>query len=941
MSLEEQKEEVKKDMPTETENGQENVQQNIEKHNPEVKIEEKDVNPVEKPEKDPVSDKISGFLKKNWFWILIVALLIAIVIFGTNMRTQNLENLKDVTTGKYTLGPDLDPFLYLRLAKDISSGTLKNPDMMVKAPLGDPSYAYKSLMPWAIVVVYKIIDFFIDGPKATIEYAANISPVIFTALATIVFFIFIYVIFSIKMSKKNSALIAIIATIFYSVMPEMIHRTTGGIPEIESLGMLWFWLSFLFFTLAWKSDKLKKQALFGLIAGLFTALMIYTWGGSIYIFMSFGLMSLLFFLFNKEKKKNMLILISWLILPLIAFDLRNHSFFAVFQSISNTGFCIGVFLLLVLDAIIFNTKLKKIKEKIRLPESVITILIAIILGLLVLLVLNPGMIASTASGIISRLIHPFGEGRTGLTVAENHAPYFTEVLGSFSWVFWGFLVGILLFFIDAIKEFDKKKKMWLIAGFIVFLIALLFTRISPSSLLNGENTISDSLYFLGIIFFFLVIAGLYIEAFVKNDEKTLNDFKELDFSHILLIVFSFWMIISMRGAIRLFFIISPAMIIFSSYLPAKISEYALKTKEKAYKVLIFCIVLLVAILLIITLVNFEKSSNFQAKYTVNGPYYEQWQKAMAWIRTDTPEDSIFVSWWDYGYWIQTLGERPTVTDGGHLYNYWDHTTARYLMTAKDEKTALQLCKAHNVSYFLIDSTDIGKYSAFASIGSDKTGQDRLSWISTFLMSDSQTQETKNETIYVYAGGSMLDQDIQWKGNFFPSGKAGIGAFLLTISKETQQISGVTGIMVYKNQQYYVPIKYLWINGITYKFDAPDAIDSMLYLLPSIDQTGLKNLGAGLYLSEKALNTEWVRLYLLNESDNFKLAHNEPSPFVKQLKDNYNLSVGDLVYSNGIQGPIKIWKVNYPENITYYKEYLEQGIDLDGQQAFGKLDYLGV
>ena len=34
-----------------------------------------------------------------------------------------------------------------------------------------------------------------------------------------------------------------------------------------------------------------------------------------------------------------------------------------------------------------------------------------------------------------------------------------------------------------------------------------------------------------------------------------------------------------------------------------------------------------------------------------------WPDAMQWLRENTPEDAVIASWWDYGYWISTLGER--------------------------------------------------------------------------------------------------------------------------------------------------------------------------------------------------------------------------------------------------------------------------------------------
>lgn len=41
---------------------------------------------------------------------------------------------------------------------------------------------------------------------------------------------------------------------------------------------------------------------------------------------------------------------------------------------------------------------------------------------------------------------------------------------------------------------------------------------------------------------------------------------------------------------------------------------------------------------------------------------QDWPLALEWLREETPEDSIVMSWWDYGYWIETLGERTTLVD---------------------------------------------------------------------------------------------------------------------------------------------------------------------------------------------------------------------------------------------------------------------------------------
>lgn len=39
-----------------------------------------------------------------------------------------------------------------------------------------------------------------------------------------------------------------------------------------------------------------------------------------------------------------------------------------------------------------------------------------------------------------------------------------------------------------------------------------------------------------------------------------------------------------------------------------------------------------------------------------------WYGALEWLRTETPKDSVIMSWWDYGYWIETVAERTTLVD---------------------------------------------------------------------------------------------------------------------------------------------------------------------------------------------------------------------------------------------------------------------------------------
>ena len=77
------------------------------------------------------------------------------------IRTLNISKLKDITTGTWTLGPDLDPFLFLRGAQTIlENGSLPKIDYMRNVPLGFDNTMETQLLPYMIVWMYKIINLF-------------------------------------------------------------------------------------------------------------------------------------------------------------------------------------------------------------------------------------------------------------------------------------------------------------------------------------------------------------------------------------------------------------------------------------------------------------------------------------------------------------------------------------------------------------------------------------------------------------------------------------------------------------------------------------------------------------------------------------------------------------------------------------------------------------
>jgi len=400
-------------------------------------------------------------------------------------------------------------------------------------------------------------------------------------------------------------------------------------------------------------------------------------------------------------------------------------------------------------------------------------------------------------------LHPFGFDRVGLTVAENAQPYLLDWMAQTGKIlFWMFVIGIIFIGFEIAKGIkSRKNKIWFSFLWIVMICGVLFSRISSSSLLNGTNFISQFFYFIGLIFL-----GIYCVWLYFNDEIKVKP--EL----VLIASWMFFMLIAGRGAIRFFFVITPFVCFAAGFFIVKTFNYIKKCKEEVIKILLIVILILAIVGAVYSLFGFVNSSSTQAKYTSPSANL-QWQKAMSWVRDNTQPSNIFIHWWDYGYWVQYLGERPSVTDGGHATGYFgDHLNGRYVLTTEQPETALSFMKTWNVSYLLIDPTDIGKYPAYSKIGSDETGEDRYSWIPIMLLDERQTQETNNQTIYVYSGGTALDEDIIYKENekeiFLPEKKAILGAIILeTIkSKNTVSLKQPKGVFFYNEKQTRIPLR---------------------------------------------------------------------------------------------------------------------------------------
>ncbi|MDO8517223.1 MAG: STT3 domain-containing protein [Nanoarchaeota archaeon] len=886
-----------------------------------------------------------SFLKKEYVWVgilLIIALILGIYIRALPMTDHGGNpGLWDITTNSWTLGPDLDPFLFLRYAKIIAeTGSLPSIDMFRNVPLGFDTSLETPLISYGIFWLYSFLQIF--DSQTSIDYAAVLFPVIMFGFTIIFFFLFVREIFTRKGEKEENIkanIIALISTFLMIVSPAFLSRTVAGIPEKESAGFMFMFLAFYLFISAWKSEKLRNTIILGALAGIATALMGLSWGGVMYLFIGIGIASLIAFTLNKIHKKEFIVYSLWMFFSFITILLFSNKYpiRSLLESM-DTGLAFLVFFILIVHFALWNTKLKDINfiNKIKLPKNIVSVIIAFILLFFVIIILFGPSFVSDKINVINQLMFQPVTGRWNTTVAENRQPYFTEWVGNFGpflknipVLFWLFAIGSVVLFRKILNKINKKDAWILTSSYVFFFLGMVFSRYAAHpSLFDGDGLLSKSFFYISA----LLLIGLAVYYYLKYNKEENKGLEKIDFEYILLFSLFILCLFTARSAVRLIMTLSPIATIFVGYLIIESIDQFKKAKDSTMKTIMAIAVIILLLLSMFVFWNFYNSIKAESYNFVPSGYTQQWQKAMDWVRINTPTDAVFAHWWDYGYWVQSIGNRATVTDGGNAIAYWNYLTGRYVLTGDNQHDALEFLHTHNATYLLIDSTDIGKYGAYSSIGSD-INFDRYSWIPVMVSNQNEIQETSEGITRVYQSPSYIDEDINYNLNgtkiFLPSGKAALIGVILEIKNQN-------GSMVFKqpdavffnnNQQIKIPLRYVQYKGQL--FDYKQGLEGTFRVTENIIQgpqgVQVDSSGAGIYISPRIMRGMFAQIYLLNDPykkfDSLKLAYSEPSPVVASLRSQGMKDIDDFVYFNGIQGPIKIWTINYKGNEVVNPEYL--------------------
>lgn len=498
-------------------------------------------------------------------------------------------------------------------------------------------------------VLYKIFG----GGMSLYDFTI-IFPVVFGSMTAIVIFALVRVL------GGTSA--GLFASLFFAISPPIIVRGTIGWFKSEPLGLFYGLLGVYLFLSGLKSEN-KKIAISKLVGGgFFLAVGFASWGGIEFFLLPLGLFFVALPFIRKDHKFLLWAVPLFVAITMVIagglFARPGPAFVFGVRGLAMIGPAILLVVIILIQ--------KYSKEQHRIRNS--------LLVLAALLVIGGVVLASSSTHSVSfrylNAINPFLTSEDPLvdSVAEHATPTLAQNFSYFSILMLFAGLGIWLVFRkrngDAnSSRFSIRNEMIVFALIIGIVGAYAGSTFSRLELLTATSVIILSSIGLAILTADIFKRQNAPVKFVESSKKGSGSKKEVPTKKTS----------ELLGKIPkiAFVVVVVALLLVPALYPANANWISI-TKSPP------------------TILN--GGSNFAISTS-------DWPDALNWIKTNTPKDSVVASWWDYGYWVQTLGERKTLADNATIDTNVIANIARMLMASPDE--AWKMLNKAGANYVLV------------------------------------------------------------------------------------------------------------------------------------------------------------------------------------------------------------------------------------------------
>jgi dolichyl-diphosphooligosaccharide--protein glycosyltransferase len=210
---------------------------------------------------------------------------------------------------------------------------------------------------------------------------------------------------------------------------------------------------------------------------------------------------------------------------------------------------------------------------------------------------------------------------------------------------------------------------------------------------HQTTTLELSFYYSSIL---MIFAGIGIWLLFRNKRSSNNDFTIKSDMTIFALIIGLLGIYISSAFVRLEVYAAISVIILSSIGLSIITTEIIRKRPSINNhgkiIKISYLVIIIALLIIpITLpanANWIKGIKAPPTLLNGGSTFNiatnDWPDAMEWIKNNTPKDAVVTSWWDYGYWITTLGDRKSSADNATLIDWQIKLIAKMLLSSPED-----------------------------------------------------------------------------------------------------------------------------------------------------------------------------------------------------------------------------------------------------------------
>ena len=536
--------------------------------------------------------------------------------------------------------------------------------------------------------------------------------------------------------EMHSKLAGLFAAFFYATSTASMYRTAAGFFEKEPQSGLFMLISFYFFVRSARTGSLTSAVISGVSMAIFGTI----WGGVRQLYFAYALFMIALLLVNRVNENVAKTYITVFLSGMLPIPLIMNT-----MTVKNPILLLNAFIVMVVIAMQVIEKrgfVKKESMDFVMPSLLIAGVIFIMIG---------GIFSTTlANFMISMKRFAFyQQGVIESTVAENVIPTWGDFVRSLDLFYAKKSVPMLSGLFDLFP-------LWLLAfvGIVLFGVRSVYLRKDPKV---------SQMAFMVLVLLLVSLLGYYKFLKVQGSPEAQAVFLFSFLAAMLMVarvrplntLYLGMILVAMLGflsRIRLMFVLGILFSLFAAYLLAELvrsaskSKYLRKKREELGIINVFDIGIgfLITFVLVANMIN----ANIVSKGL--GPSFNSnWDQAMKFLNESTEPNATVLSWWDFGYWFETMGNRSSNLDGGNNFASRNIPTAQFFTGMMNESQQKFFLEMMGTDYVLVDVSMVGKYAAMSKIANFGNKVDAYM---TFTFDPNRRYVQGNSTILVYTAG---------------------------------------------------------------------------------------------------------------------------------------------------------------------------------------------